>query len=309
MKKYVLQILLVALISIVFVSADKIIENGSKYTGSAHEINATNSHFKPIHIYQKDVVWKGKANYNKISTFSMYTMSGLGISLFVSFFLINGFLIFERIQLKKKLEDQQAQGNERLIISRDLHDNVGAQLSATMMFLSDMRKITVEGKARKLLDSSMGLLETSIRDLRSVMEEWHRSESVERSFVAAVEGWVLEIKRTHNIHFVLSHHGLDNILSPLLKHTLLRITHEFIENTIKYAQADRVILDFVLKPEKLVLTYEDNGKGFDQLSVPMGYGLSSMESKILSMDGFLEINTSPGNGFMAIIEIPVSGEV
>ena len=120
---------------------------------------------------------------------------------------------------------------------------------------------------------------------------------------------MLEIKRTHNIHFVLSHHCLDNILSPLLKHTLLRITHEFIENTIKYAQADRVILDFVLKPEKLVLTYEDNGKGFDQLSVPMGYGLSSMESKILSMDGFLEINTSPGNGFMAIIEIPVSGEV
>lgn len=295
------------IITVFNISADQIIEKGRMHSKFKNQISVANSYFKLIHIYQKDQVSGGNANCYRISTFPMYDVSGIGIFLLVSFFLINGFLIFERMQLKKKLEDQQAQREDRLIISRDLHDNVGAQLSATMMFLSDMRKITIEAKERKLLDSSMGLLETSIRDLRSAMEEWRKSDSKERSYIKAVEELVVNIKRKHHIQFVMSHHGLEKKLSPLIKHTLFRITQEFIENTIKYAKADTVLLDVIMYREKLVFTYEDNGIGFDQLSVPKGYGLSSVESKILSMDGFLEINTRPGNGFMAMIEVPVNG--
>jgi signal transduction histidine kinase len=218
-------------------------------------------------------------------------------------------LLRDRIIIYRKVQDQQARLNEGLIISRDLHDNVGAQLSAAKMFLNDLRKYTVDNKAKILLDNSLGLLETSIRDLRSVMDEWRRSESEDRSYVSAVEELVGRVELKHNIHFSLSHHGLNKYLSPALALTLYRITQELIENTVKYAKAGNVIIDVVLQPGKLVFTYEDNGTGYDPDLIPHGHGLSGIESKVLSLDGFLEIDTSPGKGFMALLEIPMSSGV
>lgn len=218
-------------------------------------------------------------------------------------------LIRDRIIINRKVQVQQARLNEGLIISRDLQDNVGAQLSAAKMFLNDLRKYTVENKANILLNNSLGLLETSIRDLRSVVDEWRRFESEDRSYISAVEELVGSVELKHNIHFSLSHHGLDKYLSPALALTLYRITQELIENTVKYAKAGNVIIDVVLQPGKLVFTYEDNGTGYDPELTPHGHGLSGIESKVLSMDGFLEIDTSPGKGFMALLEIPMNSGV
>jgi len=244
------------------------------------------------------------AGFN-ISELSVVTLLFVIVMLLVILLLLNR----DRIRLKMDMNKYLARDHDRQIIAKDLHDNVGAQLSAARMFLCDVRKHTTRGKDEKLLDGTMELLETSIRDLRSLLVEWQNSELGARNYLTEMEKLAGEVKRTHNIQFELSFNRTGRYLNPFVGLTLSRITKEFVDNTVKYAGASTVIIDLIMHPGKLVFTYEDNGIGFDTAKVPYGYGLSGIESRILSMDGYLEINSSPGEGFMALLEIPLENEL
>ncbi|CAN5552114.1 hypothetical protein BH11BAC1_BH11BAC1_15400 [soil metagenome] len=219
---------------------------------------------------------------------------------------IIAFLLFNRFQLRKKIESQQAIINERIRISRELHDDVGAQLSTAKLFLTDLKKNFSSENSKDLLDNSLGLLETSIKDLRVVMDDLRKSTLKDDGYIAAAEELVNTINQRHGIRFNMSHHGLTERLSRESEHNLFRITQELINNTLKYAEAKKVTIDLVKQPDKVVFTFEDDGKGFDQGKAVRGYGLSNIESRIKALDGHIEINSSPGNGFMAIIEIPLT---
>ncbi|CAN5552225.1 hypothetical protein BH11BAC1_BH11BAC1_15410 [soil metagenome] len=216
------------------------------------------------------------------------------------------FLLFNRFQLRKKIESQQAIISERVRISRELHDDVGAQLSTAKLFLNDLKKNFHNEKGKILLENSLGLLETSIKDLRVVMDDLRQSTLKDNGYIAAAEELVNTINKRHGIHFNMSHHGITDRLPQVAEHNLFRITQELINNTLKYAEARNVSIHLVKQTDKLIFTYEDDGKGFDQTKAQRGYGLSNIESRIESLDGNIEINSAPGTGFMAIIELPQS---
>jgi signal transduction histidine kinase len=223
------------------------------------------------------------------------------IIILVAVLIAAGGLLFNRFRLKRKIEQQNALLTERKRISRELHDDLGAQLSTAKMFLQ-----SVKGKSQSdytSIDNSLSLIESSIHDLRTIMDDLQTSTLRDRGYIAATEELVNRVNQLQQINFSLTHHGVEKRLDEKTEHHLFRITQELINNTIKYAQAKNVNLDLLKRDNKIVLMYEDDGVGFDLQNNKRGYGLDNIVSRIQTISGTVEFDTSVNNGFRCVIEV------
>jgi two-component system, NarL family, sensor kinase len=232
----------------------------------------------------------------------------------IQYFLIAGLagvviisgLGFNWYKLRKKIEKQQALLDERKRISSELHDDLGAQLSTARMFLATMAAEENGTRDRSILADSISLIEGSISDLRKIMDDLHSSALREQGIIAATEELVNKINNLQKIEFRLSHHGFEKRPDLKTEHQLFRIVQELINNTIKYANARNVSLDFIIRDGTVILLYEDDGVGFELANVIRGYGLSNIQSRALSMGGTAEFDSAPGQGSRTIIELPLN---
>lgn len=215
-------------------------------------------------------------------------------------------LFFNRYKLKRTIQSQEALLNERKRISSELHDDLGAQLSTAKLYLSKIKTNDKNEDTKTIIDNSLSLIDGSITDLRRIMDDLQVSTLQDKGIIVATEELVNKVNHLQLIQFSLTHHGIEKRLEYKLEHTVFRITQELINNTLKYAGASKVTLELLVRDDSFVVLYEDDGKGFDIQKIKRGYGLNNVENRATAMGGFVEWDTRPGNGFRAIIEIPVS---
>lgn len=215
-------------------------------------------------------------------------------------------LLFNRFKLKKKIEQQTALLTERKRISAELHDDLGAQLSTARMFLNTLKNNAYGNDNKKIVETSLGLIDSSIKDLRKIMDDLQASTLQEKGYLAATEELVNKINQLQQIKFYLTHHGMEKRVDHKTEHHLFRITQELLNNTLKYAEAKTVTVDLVNHGNKLVLMYEDDGKGFDLIAVNNGFGIANINSRAQSMGGVAEFDSIPGKGTRVIIEMPLN---
>lgn len=225
----------------------------------------------------------------------------MGMSILIVFLLI---LIVQRNKLAK-IKRQKALEQERNRISRDLHDDLGAQLSTARMFISTIKNNSDNAEISATIESSIGLLDASINDLRTIMQEMHSSVLLEKGYLVAIETLVNKINQLHLIQFTLNHYKMDRRLDPKLEQQLYRITQELINNTLKYAKASNVSIDLLERNGNIILMYEDDGVGYDITTVKMGNGLHNITTRVASMGGNVEFDAMPDAGSRTIIEIPL----
>ncbi len=202
-----------------------------------------------------------------------------------------------------KVKRQQVLDEQRHRISRDLHDNLGAQLSAARMFmvsLCDQQSVDVQQTA----NSSIGLLDASIADLRNIMDEMQDTVLIEKGYLAATEALINKVNKLNGIEFSLTHHRMEERLAARTEHQLYRVTQELVNNTLKYSRASAVSIDLLKGADALVLMYEDDGVGYNAKTVKKGYGLRNIETRIKSIGGKVNFDSMPQTGARTTIEIP-----
>ena len=93
---------------------------------------------------------------------------------------------------------------------------------------------------------------------------------------------------------------------PALEAAVYRITQEAIANTIKHAQATRLIVTVVENGDVLSLSVEDDGCGFDQNDqTGAGFGLIGLRERVELLGGTLAITSHPGAGTRVDAVVPV----
>lgn len=246
---------------------------------------------------KKDIIRREEARIDKNTTNYIY--------LVLSVVLV--FLIIVLIQRNKieTIKRQKALEQERNRISRNLHDDLGAQLSAVRMFLSSIKNQNDKNRIQETVDNSLGLLDSSIQELRNIMNDIHSSVLQEKGYLIATEILVNKINQLHLIKFSLSHHNIDTRFDPEIEHELYRVTQELVNNTLKYAHAQNIFIELIKRDGKLFFMYEDDGKGYDLDTVKRGNGLHNIELRIKSVRGNVAFDTAPGMGTRTIIEIPL----
>jgi signal transduction histidine kinase len=92
------------------------------------------------------------------------------------------------------------------------------------------------------------------------------------------------------------------------KGELLRIMQEALNNILKHAHAKHVDIQLFKHDKQLVITIEDDGRGFDETNHQAGIGLANMRARAESLDGTMEVSSKPGQGTSILLTIPHTAE-
>ncbi len=184
--------------------------------------------------------------------------------------------------------------NERLRISRELHDLIGHHLTALSLNLEVATHIT-EGKAQKQVAKAQGIARLLLSDVRDVVSSFRNKGNL--NFAQAI------VELTDGIPRLNIHIDIDKeytIEEPKLAQTMLRCTQELITNCIKHAKAENLWLNFSKDGEKIVIIIEDDGIGCNA-SFREGNGLTGIKERAKQFNGNAMVVPS-SKGFCVQIE-------
>ncbi|MBL7827224.1 MAG: sensor histidine kinase [Saprospiraceae bacterium] len=192
---------------------------------------------------------------------------------------------------------------ERARIAADLHDGLGGLLASVKAHFNQLHQSSdtseLQSKTNRLIDDAAGEVRRISHDMMP------RSLSV-AGLSGALEDLVADLEK-QGIHCTLEMIGMGKPLEERTALMVYRIIQELCNNMVKHAQANQALIQLIQAGQTLTLIVEDNGKGFDPVSIQgrPGLGLNNIESRVQFLKGRIDWDTAPGRGTNVTISIPV----
>jgi signal transduction histidine kinase len=240
----------------------------------------------------------------------------IGLSILAIILSVLGYLLYNQqklknAQLKKeselkealiKVETQNKLQEQRLRISRDLHDNIGAQLTFIISTIENLQygfKITNKKLVDKLTNIGEFAKET-IYELRDTIWAMNKSEITFEDLQSRISNYIDKAHLSDekiNFSFKVSKDvNVDKLFSSLEGMNIYRIIQEAINNSIKYAEAKNISVEVKNTDEKLVIIITDDGKGFDVNNVEFGHGINNMKKRTFDLNANFKITSNVNQG-------------
>lgn len=212
----------------------------------------------------------------------------------------------ESALLVEKMQNQIY--SERSRIAADMHDDMGAGLSR-MRYLSaaiqqKVKDENIQEELEKLISNSDELVDK----MNEIIWTLNSSDGTLEDTLYYIRSQCSEMLDGANIGF--EYHFPDKIAPAIIssdeKRNLYLVVKEAVNNAIKHARADSIIIECRIA-DKLELTVTDNGKGFDAGIVrTTGYGLLSYKKRVEKLYGTYQLITAPGAGTKITFSIPIT---
>jgi two-component system CheB/CheR fusion protein len=214
----------------------------------------------------------------------------------------------DRVRLLRQIV--RAQEDERRRIARDIHDQVGQQMTALRLNLSAIdQDCEGDGELRDKLEQTKTIAERLDADVDFLAWELRPAALDDIGVAEAVGAFVRQWSKHSGVEAQFHTTGVDNErLSPETEINLYRITQEALNNTMKYAHASRVDVLLERRDNQVVLIVEDNGAGFNPNEAlggdDKGMGLIGMRERASLVGGTLQIESSPKKGTAIFVRVP-----
>ncbi|MGS2763272.1 tetratricopeptide repeat-containing sensor histidine kinase [Sinomicrobium sp. M5D2P9] len=196
--------------------------------------------------------------------------------------------------------------HERSRIAKDLHDGLGGLLSGIKLSLSNSVKDMEETPSRKNVSKALTHMDEAIDELRTIAQSLMPQVLNIQGLGEAVKQFCNKISRPGLTLTCQVIHVSDNI--PKDKQvTIYRIIQELVNNALKHAEATHIFVQLQQRDDKLFLTVEDNGKGFDPKTAihKNGLGMSSLKARVELLEGEMDVHSSPQTGTSVNIQCNV----
>ncbi|MGT2756126.1 sensor histidine kinase [Streptococcus ovuberis] len=199
---------------------------------------------------------------------------------------------------------------ERKRVARELHDTVSQELFAASMILSGVSSQLANLSQEQIgqqLQTVSGIVDTAQKDLRILLLHLRPLELEGKTLLEGLALILQEVKDKSDVE-VLFHH--DEIAIPKNMEThIFRIAQEFINNTLRHAQANNLEVYLFQNEHELHLRMTDDGIGYDQQVVDeVSYGLKNIRERVADMAGTVKVRTAPRKGVAMDIRVPLLGE-
>ncbi len=237
------------------------------------------------------------------------------VSLTIFIALIGG-LIYRQQKIKNRQQEQEfklrsaiaqieAQNElqeQRLAISRDLHDNIGSQLTFIISSVEHL-KYAFEIQNPKLESKLLGIADftrETISELRDTIWAMNYHEISIEELESRAMNFIEKAKNTHeqiNFQFQVDATLKEIKFSSLVGMNCYRTIQESIHNALKYAAASQINICIApVQSDEIQISITDNGVGFDLAVTEKGHGLNNMQKRIERIGGNLTIDSAPGQG-------------
>lgn len=237
-----------------------------------------------------------------------------------------GYLFFNQQRLKNrqqakeyelknalvKIETQNKLQEQRLRISRDLHDNIGSQLTFITSSLDNLKYGLKDADTKvgaKITEIGI-FTKSTINELRDTIWAMNK-ESIDLDDLEGRIGNLLEQARSVSpeIQFSLS---FDKTIDRSYAFTsvegvnIYRIIQESVNNALKYADAEEIHLEMFQEKGDIITVIKDNGKGFEAGTEALGNGLRNMKKRAIDIGAKLDISSNVGKGTCVTVAVPTA---
>jgi signal transduction histidine kinase len=201
-------------------------------------------------------------------------------------------------------------------LNRDLHDGPAQALAAITMTLTFIKRLYEKEPQRVVpeLDKLAAVAQRANHEVRTLLFELRPLVLETQGLVPTLRQWLERFDQKAGGPEILLEGGED--IGPLTKRvqgTLFNIVQESVNNAMKHAQAKHIWIKIAKKADELMLTIQDDGKGFDLQAVKASYdqrgsfGLLSLEERARLVGGHAELLSAPGAGTSVRVVVPFEG--
>ena len=216
-------------------------------------------------------------------------------------------------QLKEIEKDSQIKAMESMLmgqeaernrIGKDLHDSLGAMLSTIKLQMSASQGKEINGispamkKAKEMIDDACEEVRKISRDMMPItLSKYGLHTALEE----LIEKYTFDGGPT----VIYQAFGINRISDKDLDLFVFRIVQELVNNSIKHAKAQEIIIQINYLEDLMMITVEDDGEGFAYNQTQyQGMGLKNVEYRAQYLKGKFSVDSTPGNGTIMVVEIP-----
>ena len=217
-------------------------------------------------------------------------------------------------QLKKFASHlQNVREEEKILLAREIHDELGQILIAIKIDLGMMKqkvlKVIKKTDAENILtifDNLFALVDNTIKTTKKIMTDLRPEVLYLLGFIEAVKLYVNKYQERHKINCYFESTIPTLELNTQQSIALYRILQESLTNVAKHAKATSVKIHLYKENQQLIFEIGDNGIGLieNYKNKHDSYGLIGMRERVFLLDGELTILSKPGKGTTIKVEMP-----
>jgi signal transduction histidine kinase/tetratricopeptide (TPR) repeat protein len=229
--------------------------------------------------------------------------------------IVIGYLIYRQQKLKnqqqeqefqlksaiKEIETQNQLHEQRLSISRDLHDNIGAQLTFVISSVDNLKygNQISDNKIVNQLTKISDFTKSTIIELRDTIWAMNKNEFSFDDLRSRIFNFIEKAKSAQEevlFRFNVDEQLNDKKFTSLVGINVYRTIQEAINNAMKYAEAATISVEVQKINNQIKITIQDDGKGFDLDKADFGNGIQNMKKRIEDVGGSFDLKSEIDKG-------------
>jgi PAS domain S-box-containing protein len=222
-------------------------------------------------------------------------------------FAAHAAIAIENSSLYRQAQERAAV-EERRRLARELHDSVAQLLYSMILMNSGWEKMAKENRLSSPAEAfkQLGAINLqALKEMRLLIHHLRPSNLEEMGLVNALQQRLETVEQRAGIKALLEVNGELPPIPVYIEDELYAIVQEALNNSLRHSSASKVAVEIKLVEDKLVLSVQDNGVGFEVQNVKQGIGLGSMKERAGKIDGEIEITSQPGQGTLVIVKVEI----
>lgn len=222
-------------------------------------------------------------------------------------------LIKQEAQLKLRETELNAvinsQEKERNRFARDLHDGFGQLISVLKLNLSMLNEKDAQypEKRMEVFKNSESVINDMYAELRSICFDLMPQTLIKKGLTLALKEFGERINQSKKVSCEVIVFTNQERLTEIIEISLFRISQEWVNNILKYSQADHITIQLTRDEEEITLTIEDDGNGFDvnHFFEGKGNGWRNIQTRVNLIKGHFDLDSQiQGRGTMITVNVP-----
>jgi signal transduction histidine kinase len=200
----------------------------------------------------------------------------------------------------------QTQETERRFLSRELHDEVGQALSAVLIELRNLSAgfaVRSEEQSRRHIETIKGLVESTVRVVRNMALLLRPSMLDDLGLIPALKWQARESSKRTGMDVTVAAELDSDELPDEYKTCIYRVVQEALHNCARHSEATAVRIRVGQETDRLLLTIQDDGQGFD-VRETKGLGLLGIQERVTRLGGKCKVHSQPELGTSLRVELP-----
>lgn len=206
--------------------------------------------------------------------------------------------------LQKELEKQRSIESERERISHDMHDDLGAGISALKLQAEFLKQRAEDEDLKTDIDELLKTSEDMNLSMREMLWSLNSGNDTLGSFIDYAKSYAQKFlkKTTIVLHIENENVIAETTITTEQRRNLFLCLKEALNNAYKHSRSDRLTLSFIQQEKEFMMKISDNGIGIDP-GKPEGNGLRNMKRRMQEQNGHCEVTTEDGTHLFFRIEL------